>query len=243
MSGFAGRNKGLTGQEAAGILQDLLMTNSRYRRLVETFHSLSSLDGEYFFLEALKTEVEQKVSEELRAAELRVEELRSTQARGRRQQETSQNAQESRTPRPTPAGDTKAAWDTLVIPPSLKETLQAYCRILHDYKDYQAQGVHLPKGLLLYGPPGCGKTQIAKTLSAKAGLHFIALSTSDCKAMWLGHSADRLATVFSDARARQPTLLFIDELDAVCPPRGAYADAISQEFTAQLLQEVDGTYE
>jgi transitional endoplasmic reticulum ATPase len=100
--------------------------------------------------------------------------------------------------------------------------------------------VHLPKGLLLHGPPGCGKTQIAKTLASQAGLNFDALSTSDCKAMWLGHSADRLAKVFSEARAKQPTLLFIDELDAVCPPRGAYADAISQEFTAQLLQEVDG---
>jgi len=208
--------------------------------LVETFHTLSSLDGEYLFLEALKTEVEQKVSEELRAAELRVEELRSTQARGRHRQEASQNTHESRIPRQTPAADTNASWDTLVIPPSLRETLQAYCKILRNYKDYQAQGVHLPKGLLLHGPPGCGKTQIAKTLSAKAGLHFIALSTSDCKAMWLGHSADRLATVFGEARAMQPTLLFIDELDAVCPPRGAYADAISQEFTAQLLQEVDG---
>jgi len=234
------RNSGLTGQEAAGILQNLLTANFRYRRLVETFHTLSSLDGEHSFLEALKTEVEQKVSEELRAAELRVEELRSTQARGRRQHEAPQNAQEPRTPRPTPAADTKASWDTLVIQPSLKETLHAYCKILRNYKDYQAQGVHLPKGLLLHGPPGCGKTQIAKTLSAKAGLHFIALSTSDCKAMWLGHSADRLATVFGEARAMQPTLLFIDELDAVCPPRGAYADAISQEFTAQLLQEVDG---
>ena len=65
--------------------------------------------------------------------------------------------------------------------PSLKETLQAYCKILREYKDYQAQGVHLPKGLLLHGPPGCGKTQIAKTLSAKAGLHFIALSTADTR--------------------------------------------------------------
>jgi DNA replication protein DnaC len=239
-SNVMSRENRLTGQVAAEILQNLLMANFRYRRLVETFRILSSLDEEYFFLEALKTEVEQKVSEELRAAELRVEDLRSTQAQGRRQQEAPQNAQESRTPRPTPAADTKASWDTLVIQPSLKETLQAYCKILHDYKDYQAQGVHLPKGLLLYGPPGCGKTQIAKTLSAKAGLHFVALSTTDCKAMWLGHSADRLATVFSGARAMQPTLLFIDELDAVCPPRGAYADAISQEFTAQLLQEVDG---
>ena len=239
-SNVVSRNTGLTGPAAAEILQNLLTADFRYRRLVETFHTLSSLDGEYFFLETLKTEVEQKVSEELRAAELRVEELRSTQARGRHQQEAPQNAQEPHTPRPTPVADTNASWDTLVILPSLKETLQAYCKILRNYKDYQAQGVHLPKGLLLHGPTGCGKTQIAKTLSAKAGLRFIALSTSDCKAMWLGHSADRLATVFSEARAMQPTLLFIDELDAVCPPRGAYADAISQEFTAQLLQEVDG---
>src|SRR4029077_9465506 len=52
--------------------------------------------------------------------------------------------------------------------------------------------------------------------------------------------ADRLATIFSEARAMQPTLLFIDELDAVCPPRGAYHDCISQGVTAQLLQEIDG---
>jgi hypothetical protein len=75
------RDNRLTGQGAAGILQELLTTNFRYRRLVETIRTLSSLDEEYLFLEALKTEVEQKVSEELRAAELRVEELRSTQAR------------------------------------------------------------------------------------------------------------------------------------------------------------------
>jgi SpoVK/Ycf46/Vps4 family AAA+-type ATPase len=239
-SNVVSRNTGLTGQGATEILQELLTTNFRYRRLVEAFHTLSALDGEYLFLEALKTEVEQKISEELRAAELRVEELRSTQARGRHRQEDHQNAQEPRKSRQKPAADIDASWETLVIPPSLKETLQAYCNILRNYKDYQAQGVHLPKGLLLHGPPGCGKTQIAKTLSAKAELQFIALSTSDCKAMWLGHSADRLATVFNEARAMQPTLLFIDELDAVCPPRGAYADAISQEFTAQLLQEVDG---
>jgi hypothetical protein len=77
-SNVVSRNTGLTGQVAAGILQNLLTANFRYRRLVETFHTLSSLDGEYCFLEALKTEVEQKISEELRAAELRVEELRST---------------------------------------------------------------------------------------------------------------------------------------------------------------------
>ena len=57
-------------------------------------------------------------------------------------------------PRQPPAADPNASWETLVIPPSLKETLQAYCKILRNYKDYQAQGVHLPKGLLLHGPAG-----------------------------------------------------------------------------------------
>jgi transitional endoplasmic reticulum ATPase len=58
--------------------------------------------------------------------------------------------------------------------------------------------------------------------------------------MWIGWSADRLAKVFVAAREKQANLIFIDELDAVCPPRGAYHDCISQEFTAQLLQEIDG---
>lgn len=134
----------------------------------------------------------------------------------------------------------KASWEALIIPQSLRETLQAYVKILRDFAAYQASGVYLPKGLLFYGPPGCGKTQIAKTLSAEAGLNFTSLSTSDCKARFIGWSAERLATVFKEARAKQPSLIFIDELDAVCPPRGAYHDCISQEFTAQLLQEIDG---
>jgi SpoVK/Ycf46/Vps4 family AAA+-type ATPase len=98
----------------------------------------------------------------------------------------------------------------------------------------------LPKGLLFYGPPGCGKTQIAKTLSAEAGLNFMSLSTSDCKQMWIACSADRLTKVFKEAREKQPSHIFFDELDAVCPTRGAYHDSTSQEFTAQLLQEIDG---
>jgi cell division protease FtsH len=65
------------------------------------------------------------------------------------------------------------------------------------------------------------ETQIAKTLSAEVGLNFMSLSTSDCKQMWIGWSADRLAKVFKEAREKQPSLIFIDELDAVCRLRGA----------------------
>ncbi len=108
-SNVISRNTGLTGPGATEILQELLTTNFRYRRLVEAFHTLSALDGEHLFLEALKTEVEQKISEELRAAELRVEELRSTQARGRHRQEDHQNAQEPRKSRQKPAADIDAS--------------------------------------------------------------------------------------------------------------------------------------
>lgn len=146
----------------------------------------------------------------------------------------------TRQPLPSKNGASKPSWDTLIIPRGLRATLQAYVRILRDYQAYRDVGVFLPKGLLLFGPPGTGKTQCAKTLAAEGGLNFVTLSTADCKQMFIGWSADRLAKVFKEARAKQPSLIFIDELDAVCPPRGAYHDAISQEFTAQLLVEIDG---
>src|SRR6516162_6438704 len=63
----------------------------------------------------------------------------------------------------------------------------------------------------------------------EAGLNFIALSTSDCKVGFIGHAAAKIKEVFNEARSKQPTLIFIDELDAVCPPRGDYHDCISQE--------------
>ena len=57
---------------------------------------------------------------------------------------------------------------------------------------------------------------------------------------WIGHGAAKIKQVFTEARAKQPTLIFIDELDAVCPPRGFYYDSIAREVTARFLQEIDG---
>jgi hypothetical protein len=107
---------------------------------VGKFNALSSLEDEYVFLNGLKIETQLKVAKELRAAELRVEELCSTQARGRHEQEPTQNAPEVCIMRPKPAADAKASWDTLIVSQSLRETLQAYCRILRDYKGYQDTG-------------------------------------------------------------------------------------------------------
>lgn len=220
----------LSADRATEILKKLVSTNPRYRQMVSTFQAC--LENELTFLQDLKAEAEQGL-----AAELREAELHEAQRKAAGTPQTRPEPRQGVQPQPRQA---KPSWDTLIIPRNLRENLLAYCRILRDHEGYQAQGVHLPKGLLFYGPPGCGKTQIAKTLSAEGGLNFVALSTSDCKQMWIGWSADKLKTVFAEARAKQPSLIFIDELDAVCPPRGMYSDSISQEVTAQLLSEIDG---
>jgi AAA+ superfamily predicted ATPase len=224
-------------KDAAEILRALITNSPRYRHLVDSFRSLAALEDDYTLLQNLKTEAEQGLAEEVRAAEERVTQLHAAQAYD---QQSSPNLETSSPKGPSHSANEKASWDRLIIPQKLCENLQAYCRILRDYQGYQAAGVHLPKGLLLYGPPGCGKTQIAKTLANETGLFFIALSTADCKVGWIGHAAAKIKEVFAQARAKEPTLLFIDELDAVCPTRGAYHDCISQEVTAQLLQEIDG---
>jgi AAA+ superfamily predicted ATPase len=132
------------------------------------------------------------------------------------------------------------SWDDLILPVTIKEDLQTYCEILRRHEHYAAQGIHVPKGLLFVGPPGTGKTQTARVLSREAGFEFVSLSTSDAKVGWIGHAAAKVKEVFAKAREHQPVVIFLDELDAICPPRGLYHDCISQEVTAQLLTEFDG---
>ena len=214
----------LRARPAAGILRHLITTTPRYQQLVNSFTSLAALDTDRKELLCLRAEAEQELAAERR----QIEEQAAEAARPRFDPQAGVHKQ------------TGVSWETLIIPQSLRENLQAYCRILHDYEGYRVQGVHLPKGLLFYGPPGCGKTQIAKTLSHEAGLNFMVLDTAACKQKWIGWSAAKLSQVFAQAREKQPSLIFIDELDAVTPPRGMYHDCIAQEATAQLLTETDG---
>src|SRR5262249_21779610 len=227
-------DQSLDGKLGSAILTNLFASSPRFMQLVEHFSTLAALEDEYRFLTQLREEFlsESPGTETQREAELSQDRLAALGARQRRSEAGADSL-----PQASKNGALRASWDSLVIPPSLRENLKAYCRILRDFQAYQSVGVHLPKGLLLHGPPGCGKTKLAKALGAEAGLFFKPLSTSDCKQMYIGWSADRLAKVFTQAREKQPSLIFIDELDAVCPPRGAYHDCVSQEFTAQLLQE------
>jgi transitional endoplasmic reticulum ATPase len=96
--------------------------------------------------------------------------------------------------------------------------------------------------LLLYGPPGTGKTQIGRTLANETGLRFIAASTADLKAGYVGQSGQKVRELFERARESSPCILFIDELDIVAPARGFGSgnDQFTQEIVGQLLQEMDG---
>jgi SpoVK/Ycf46/Vps4 family AAA+-type ATPase len=133
-----------------------------------------------------------------------------------------------------------ASWDTLVLEDGVLERLKLTCSLLRDAEMWRAQGVTVPRSLLLTGPPGVGKTEIARTLANEGGLGFLAATTADVKANFLGQSGNRVRQLFERARANAPLILFLDELDIIAPARMGSNDALTDEIVGQLLQELDG---
>ncbi len=95
-------------------------------------------------------------------------------------------------------------------------------------------------GLLLYGPPGCGKTYIARALAGELRAGFVPVRLNDVLDMYLGESQKRLHAIFSDARQRAPSLLFFDELDALGLKRARHGGSETRDVVNQLLTELDG---
>ena len=138
--------------------------------------------------------------------------------------------------------DPTASWDRLVLSETAKSGLKTVCQMLKAAENLEEQGVQIPRALLLWGPPGTGKTQIARTLANESGLQFLSVTTADLKARYLGESGQRIKQIFSRARANAPCILFLDEVDSIAPVRGgADSDTYGQEMASQLLQELDGT--
>jgi SpoVK/Ycf46/Vps4 family AAA+-type ATPase len=138
--------------------------------------------------------------------------------------------------------DRKAGWETLVLDDAILDRLKLVCALLRDIEKWQAQGVSIPRSLLLAGPSGVGKTQVARTLANESGLTFIAATTADVKANYLGQSGNRVKLLFERARSSAPAILFLDELDVIAPDRAAVSgnDQLTDEIVGQLLQEMDG---
>lgn len=95
-------------------------------------------------------------------------------------------------------------------------------------------------GLVLYGPPGCGKTFLARALAGEIGARFVNVGLSDVLDMWFGESERKLHELFENARRRQPTVLFFDELDALGQRRAQLKGSAGRNLVNQLLTEMDG---
>jgi cell division protease FtsH len=124
-----------------------------------------------------------------------------------------------------------------------KAELQEVVEFLKDPKRYGRLGARVPKGVLLVGPPGTGKTMLARAVAGEAGVPFFSISGSEFVGMFVGVGAARVRDLFEQARQKAPAIIFIDELDALGRARGAGAigghDEKEQTLN-QLLVELDG---
>lgn len=132
----------------------------------------------------------------------------------------------------------KVLWENVRLPKEKKAEIQgAIDKFLAEDASVSR------KGILLTGPPGTGKTMIAKALANEARCYFMAPKLSDMKGEYVGHSSANVRRIFAEARANAPTILFIDEADTVFPSRNAPTgekDSFSLDIVNQSLQEIDG---
>ena len=124
-----------------------------------------------------------------------------------------------------------------------EENLQEIVEYLHDPKKYQDIGASMPKGVLLVGPPGTGKTMLAKAVAGEADVPFFSMSGSEFVEMFVGMGASKVRDLFRQAKEKAPCIVFIDEIDAIGQKRnsGNFGGNDEREQTLnQLLTEMDG---
>ena len=124
-----------------------------------------------------------------------------------------------------------------------KENLQEVVNYLHDPSKYQEIGASMPKGILLVGPPGTGKTMLAKAVAGESNVPFFSISGSEFVEMFVGMGASKVRDLFKQAKEKAPCIVFIDEIDAIGQKRsgGQYGGNDEREQTLnQLLTEMDG---
>lgn len=137
----------------------------------------------------------------------------------------------------------KVTFDDVAGVEEAKQELAEIVEFLKNAKKFQALGAKIPKGVLLLGPPGCGKTMLSRAVAGEAGVPFFHISGSDFVEMFVGVGASRVRDLFDTAKAHRPSIIFIDEIDAVGRQRGTGVGGGHDEREQtlnQLLVEMDG---
>ncbi len=146
---------------------------------------------------------------------------------------------EARTPRPDPVERPQASFDDVGGLEEAKRELEAICLALREPETYRRWGARPPRGLLLFGPPGTGKTLLARCLAGQADAAFFHLKVVDVASMWYGQAERRLQAVFDQAQHEPRAIVFIDEIDALVPPRETAHEA-THRVVSTLLENLDG---
>lgn len=145
--------------------------------------------------------------------------------------------------RATMVTNSKTHFDDVAGLTEEKGELAEIVDFLKDPEKYNAMGARIPKGVILVGPPGTGKTMMAKAIAGEAGVPFFSISGSDFVEMYVGVGASRVRDLFADAKHHAPCIVFIDEIDAVARRRGSGLGGGHDEREQtlnQLLVEMDG---
>ena len=135
----------------------------------------------------------------------------------------------------------KVKWEDIGGLEEVKKTLREMVEWPLKYREsFERLGIEPPKGILLYGPPGCGKTLIAKAVATESGANFIAVKGPELLSKWVGESEKRVRELFKKAKQVAPAIIFFDEIDALAPRRGLGIHEVTERIVAQLLTEISG---
>ena len=114
---------------------------------------------------------------------------------------------------------------------------------LHNPEEYKKYGITIPNGMLLYGPPGCGKTFFAKNLAVEVGFNFMLITPSYLKSKWVNETQENIAKMFEEAEKNAPTIIFIDEINELLPNRTSDSHEMSKSAVNEMLAQMDRTGE
>ncbi len=141
-------------------------------------------------------------------------------------------------------GIPKVTWEDIGDLEDAKERIREIVELPMKHPElFKHLGIEPPKGVLLYGPPGTGKTLLAKALANEIGAYFISINGPEIMSKFYGESEQRLREIFKEAEEHAPSIIFIDEIDAIAPKREEVTGEVEKRVVAQLLALMDGLKE